>query len=51
MTRLIWTIIVVLFVLWLLGVAVHVAGGLINLLLLLVIIGIVYNLVVGRRRS
>lgn len=51
MTRLIWTIIVVLFVLWLLGVAVHVAGGLINLLLLLVLIGIAYNLWERRRRS
>lgn len=49
MAGLIWTIVVVLFVLWLLGVAVHFAGGLINLLLLLVVIGIIYNLVVGRR--
>jgi uncharacterized protein DUF5670 len=49
MAGLIWTIVVVLFVLWLLGVAVHVGGGLINLLLLLVVIGIIYNLVVGRR--
>lgn len=48
MAGLIWTIVVVLFILWLLGVAVHVGGGLINLLLLLIVIGIVYNLV-GRR--
>ena len=49
MASLIWTIVVVLFVLWLLGFAVHIGGGLIHLLLLLAIIGIVYNLLVGRR--
>ena len=49
MAGLIWTIVVVLFALWLIGVAVHIGGGLINLLLLLVVIGIIYNLVVGRR--
>ncbi len=49
MASLIWTIVVVLFVLWLLGFAVHVGGGLIHLLLVLAIIGIVYNLLVGRR--
>ncbi len=49
MISLIWTIVVVLFVLWLLGFAVHVGGSLIHLLLLLALIGIVYNLLVGRR--
>jgi hypothetical protein len=49
MVSLIWTIVVVLFVLWLLGFAVHIGGGLIHLLLVLAIIGIVYNLLVGRR--
>ena len=49
MASLIWTIVVVLFVLWLLGFAVHIGGGLIHLLLVLAIIGIVYNLLVGRR--
>jgi hypothetical protein len=49
MVSLIWTIVVVLFVLWLLGFAVHIGGGLINLLLVLAIIGIIYNLLVGRR--
>ena len=46
---LIWTVVVVLFVLWLLGFSLHVAGGLIHLLLILAIIGIIYNLLVGRR--
>ena len=49
MVSLIWTIVVVLFVLWLLGLVVHIGGALINLLLVLAIIGIVYNLLVGRR--
>jgi hypothetical protein len=51
MASLIWTIVVVLFVLWLLGFAIHVGGALINLLLLLAIVGIVYNLLVGRRAT
>lgn len=49
MASLIWTIVVVLFVLWLLGFAIHIGGSLIHLLLVLAIIGIIYNLLVGRR--
>jgi len=49
MGSLIWTIVVVLFVLWLLGFALQFGGGLIHLLLALAIIGIIYNLLVGRR--
>ncbi len=49
MISLIWTIVVVLFVLWLLGFALHIAGGLVHLLLILAVIGIIYNVVVGRR--
>ena len=45
---LIWTIIVVLFVLWLIGFAVHIGGGLIHLLLVVALILLVYNLVTGR---
>ena len=45
----IWTIFVVLLVLWLLGFSFHVAGGLIHLLLVLAVIMLIYNLVVGRR--
>jgi len=44
-----WTIAVILFVLWLLGFAVlHVGGGLIPLLLVLAVIAIVWRLVTGR---
>ena len=49
MASLIWTVVVVLFVLWLLGFSLHVAGVLIHLLLILAVIGIIYNLLVGRR--
>lgn len=44
-----WTIFVVLLVLWLLGFSLHIAGGLIHLLLVLAVIMLIYNLVVGRR--
>jgi hypothetical protein len=46
----IWTVAVILFVLWLLGFAVfHVAGVLIHLLLILAVVAIAYQLVTGRR--
>jgi hypothetical protein len=45
---LIWTIVVVLFVLWVLGFAVHVGGALIHLLLVIALILLVYNLMTGR---
>lgn len=44
-----WTIAVILFVLWILGFLVfHIAGGLIHILLVLAVIVIVYRLVTGR---
>ena len=49
MASLIWTIVVVLFVLWLLGFVFHFAGNLIWILLILALIGVVYNLFAGRR--
>jgi len=46
-----WTLFVVLVVLWLLGFfTFHVAGGLIHLLLVVALIVLLYNLFVGRRR-
>lgn len=45
-----WTIAVILFILWLLGAfVVNVGGGLIHLLLVLALIVIVYRLLTGRR--
>lgn len=48
MGNLLWTIIVVLFVLWLLGFVLHFGGGLIHILLVIAIILIVVNLLSGR---
>jgi len=45
---LIWTIIVILFVLWLLGFLLHFGGGLIHIILLIVVILIIVNLLTGR---
>ncbi len=44
-----YTIAVVLIVLWLLGFVAHVGGGLIHLLLVIAVIVIIYRLVTGRR--
>jgi hypothetical protein len=46
-----WTIFVILVVLWLLGFTFHVAGSLIHLLLVLAVILLVINLVAGRSRA
>ncbi|MCG1023691.1 lmo0937 family membrane protein [Sutcliffiella horikoshii] len=45
-----WTIFVVLLVLWLLGFAMEIGGGLIHILLVLAVLAIVFNLF-GRRRG
>lgn len=44
-----WTILVILVVLWLVGLLAHVGGGLIHILLVLAVIVLVINLVTGRR--
>ncbi len=44
-----WTVFVILLILWLLGWGLHVAGSMIHLLLLLAIVVAVINLVTGRR--
>jgi uncharacterized protein DUF5670 len=44
-----WTIFVVLLILWLLGFSLHIAGGLIHLLLVIAVVVLVINLVSGRR--
>jgi hypothetical protein len=46
-----WTLFVVVLVLWLLGFSFHVAGGLIHLLLVLAVIILIFNLVTGHRRA
>ena len=44
-----WTIFVVILILWLLGFSLHVAGGLIHLLLVIALVVLIINLVSGRR--
>jgi hypothetical protein len=44
-----WTVFVVLLVLWLLGFSFHIAGSLIHILLVVALIVLVINLLTGRR--
>ena len=46
--QLIWTLIVILVVLWLVGFLAHVGGGLIHLILVIALILLVFNLLTGR---
>ncbi len=50
MLSILYTIAVILIILWLLGFVLNIAGGLIHILLVIAIIIIVYNLVTGRTR-
>lgn len=45
MLGIIWVIIVILLAFWLLGLIFHIAGGLINVLLIVVLVLIIWNLV------
>ncbi len=47
--NMLWTIFVVLAILWLLGFTLHLAGGFIHLLLVVALVVLVINLVSGRR--
>jgi len=44
-----WTILVILMILWLLGFSLHMGGGLIHLLLVVAVVVLIFNLVSGRR--
>jgi hypothetical protein len=44
-----WTIIVILGILWLLGFSLHVGGGLIHVLLVIAVVVLIFNLLSGRR--
>ena len=46
-----WTLVVVLFILWLLGFSLSIGGGLIHLLLVVALVILVFNLVSGRRSA
>jgi heme/copper-type cytochrome/quinol oxidase subunit 2 len=45
----VWTIVVILLVLWLLGIALKVTSGLIHILLVIALVVIVMRLLTGRR--
>jgi hypothetical protein len=49
--KMLWTIFVVVLVLWLLGFSLHIAGGLIHILLVVALIILVFNLLSGSRRA
>jgi hypothetical protein len=44
-----WTVFVILLVLWLLGFSFHIAGSLIHILLVIAVIVLIFNLIAGRR--
>lgn len=44
-----WTIVVLLLILWLLGFTLHIAGGLIHVLLVIALVVIVLRLLTGSR--
>ena len=45
-----WTMFIVLLILWLLGFSFHIAGSLVHILLVIAVVVLIYNLV-GRRRT
>jgi len=45
-----WTIVAILLILWLLGFSLHLAGGLIHLLIVVALVLVIVNLARGRRR-
>ncbi|MGA3213233.1 MAG: lmo0937 family membrane protein [Terriglobales bacterium] len=46
-----WTILVVVMILWLLGFSLHIAGGMIHLLLVVALVLLIFNLLSGRRSA
>lgn len=48
MAGILWAVIVLLVVFWLLGFTLHIAGGLIHLLLVVAVILLIFNIVSGR---
>jgi len=46
-----WTVFVILLVLWLLGFSLHATGGLIHLQLVIAVIVLIVNLLTGRRSA
>jgi hypothetical protein len=49
LANILWTVLVIVVVLWLLGFVLNVGGGLIHVLLIVAVIIVLYNLLTGRR--
>lgn len=49
LANILWTVLVIVVVLWLLGLVLNFGGGLIHILLVVAAIILIYNLLVGRR--
>ena len=49
MASLLWTVIVILFVLWLIGLLMHLGGGLIHILLVAAVVILIFNLLTKGR--
>ena len=49
LASLLWTVLVVLVVLWLLGLVMNIGGPIIHVLLVIAAIILIYNLIAGRR--
>ena len=48
---LLWAVVVILVVLWLIGLLVHIGGGLIHILLVIALIVLIYNLITRSRAT
>ena len=46
-----WTVFVIMLVLWLLGFSLHIGGSLIHLLIVVAVIVLIFNLISGRRSA
>jgi hypothetical protein len=46
-----WTIFVILLIMWLLGFSFHIAGSLVHLLLVVALVVLIVNLISGRRSA
>jgi len=46
-----WTVFVILLVLWLLGFSFHIGGGLIHILIVIAVVVLILNLIGGRRSN
>jgi hypothetical protein len=44
-----WTIVAILLIFWLLGFSLHLAGGLVHILLVVALVVVIFNLLSGRR--